>query len=80
MGAKNVSWPQSQSTGDDTNELRDIDVVALKLCVDVFRSVRSLPEDKNELKTMETLNDLLLRTENEGETAWSWRLVVTRTF
>ena len=26
-------------------------------------SVESLPEDKNELKTMETLNDLLLRTE-----------------
>ena len=29
----------------------------------VFHSVESLPEDKNELKTMETLNDLLTRTE-----------------
>ncbi|CAL6269785.1 unnamed protein product [Bathycoccus prasinos] len=33
------------------------------MCVDVFHSVESLPEDKNELKTMETLNDLLTRTE-----------------
>ena len=59
-----VCAARSQSTGDDTNELRDIDVVALgNMCVDVFHSVESLPEDKNELKTMETLNNLLLRTE-----------------
>ena len=50
-----VCAARSQSTGDDTNELRDIDVVALgNMCVDVFHSVESLPEDKNELKTMET--------------------------
>ena len=31
--------------------------------MDVFHSVESLPEDKNELKTTETLKDLLARTE-----------------
>ncbi|CAL6269906.1 unnamed protein product [Bathycoccus prasinos] len=48
----------------DDDESKDIDVVTLgNMCVDVFHSVESLPEDKNELKTMETLNDLLTRTE-----------------
>jgi sugar/nucleoside kinase (ribokinase family) len=48
----------------EEDESKDIDVVTLgNMCVDVFHSVESLPEDKNELKTMETLNDLLTRTE-----------------
>jgi sugar/nucleoside kinase (ribokinase family) len=57
-----VSSSASSSSGDDS--IKDIDVVTLgNMCVDVFHSVESLPEDKNELKTTETLNDLLARTE-----------------
>jgi len=57
-----VSSSALSSSGDDS--IKDIDVVTLgNMCVDVFHSVESLPEDKNELKTMETLNDLLARTE-----------------
>ena len=60
----NASFSSVSANRVDDDESKDIDVVTLgNMCVDVFHSVESLPEDKNELKTMETLNDLLTRTE-----------------